>query len=168
MISRRLVLRSKKSLGNALTASVLASLGLAGPAYAATICTVTATTVSFGIYLPLSSVPDDSTGTISVDCRQGLGKISYTIALSTGSSGTFAARTLRLGSDTLNYNFFTDAARTLVWGNGLNGSTIVSDSYVAPGSGANLRSYTVFGRVPARQNVRAGQYADSITVTVDY
>lgn len=28
--------------------------------------------------------------------------------------------------------------------------------------------HTVYGRVPARQNVRAGGYADSLTVTVSF
>lgn len=130
-------------------------------------CTVTATGVSFGSYDPLSQVDNGSTGTIRVFCTLilALGG-SFTIDLSTGASGSYSQRTLTKGASTLAYNLFSDSAYGQVWGNGTGGSTQVSQTFTS------LlivdRTLTVYGRIPAGQNVPAGAYADTIIVTVTY
>lgn len=98
-----------------------------------------------------------TTGTVEVSCGASA---SYTISLSAGF-GTFASRVMTGGASQLDYNLFTDSQRVTVWGDGTAGSTTVS----ATGTGA---SYTVYGLIPARQNVPAGSYSDTITVTVTY
>jgi spore coat protein U-like protein len=130
-------------------------------------CTVTATGVSFGTYNMLTAAPNDATGTVRVTCILLLDLAgSFTVDLSPGVSGSYTARTLRNGANSLTYNLYTDAARTQLWGNGTGGSNRVTQNF----AGLLLvdRSYTVYGRIPALQNVRSGAYSDTIVVTVTY
>jgi hypothetical protein len=62
-----------------IRAASLAVLLLLVPAAAQAHCSVTATPVNFGIYLPFSATPTDSTGSVKVDCVVGVG--DYTISL---------------------------------------------------------------------------------------
>lgn len=130
-------------------------------------CTTSASGISFGSYDPLSSSPVDSTGTVTVDCTfaVALGG-TYTISLSTGGSGSYAARWLSLAGGHLNYNLYTTNARSTIWGNGTGSQTVTG----APLSGlfSNSQIFTVYGRIPGAQNVPAGSYNDMITVTVTY
>ncbi|HXE80604.1 MAG TPA: spore coat U domain-containing protein [Vicinamibacterales bacterium] len=127
-------------------------------------CTVSATGVSFGSYDILSPTPDDSTGSIVILCSPGDKNIQ--VSLSTGSSGTYTARTLVNGSDVLLYNLYSDAARTVVWGDGTGGTSVL----LIPNwtGGRKPKTYVIYGRMPAQQNAAAGTYADSIVVTVDF
>jgi len=120
-------------------------------------CNVSTIGVAFGSYNVFNSSPADITGSVSVTCNKSS---SYSVSLSSGS-GTFSSRTLRNGSNVLNYNLFSDPTHLTIWGDGSGGTVTVSAAAL---SGA----YTVYGRVPARQNVRAGAYSDSITVTVTF
>lgn len=132
-------------------------------------CTVSATGVTFSNYDPSSLL--DGTGNITVICT-GLISVSvnYTISLSTGSSGSYSARQMTSGGYVLQYNLYTAPSRSdvdQIWGDGSGVSSVVSDGY----SLALLivtRNYPVYGRIPAGQNVAAGLYGDTITVTVVY
>lgn len=130
-------------------------------------CTVTATGVSYGTYDTLAPSSDDASGSVRVRCTLLVALSgSFTIDLSAGSSGSYAGRTMRSGAQILPYNLYTNAARTQVWGNGTGGSARVTQSF----SGLLVvdRSVPVYGRIPSRQNVRAGAYSDTIVVTVTY
>ena len=72
-------------------------------------CTVSATPVSFGLYVPTLGTPTDSTGTVSVDCAWSIG---FSVALSTGASGSYSTRQMRNGTARLSYQLYADAART--------------------------------------------------------
>lgn len=131
-------------------------------------CTVSATPVSFGSYNVFNASPLDATGTITVHCTGLVGlPVSYTIKLSTGLSGSYAPRKMANGANRLNYNVYTDATRLTVWGDGSAGTSFVSDSYLLVLFGVT-RNYTVYGRVPALQNVAVGSYSDNITVTLTF
>lgn len=138
--------------------------------FAAADCSVTASSFSFGNYNPLDTLPRDSSSTINVQCSL-IGLLSltvaYTLSLSTGSSGSYSLRTLAGPGSPLGYQLYADAARLLVWGNGSSGTVTVSDSYLL-GLGIVSRNYPIYGRLPADQQVGAGTYADSITVTLDF
>jgi spore coat protein U-like protein len=54
-----------------------------------------------------------------------------------------------------------------IWGNGTGSTVSVSDSYTV-GLVAVTRNYAVYGRLLPLQNVSAGLYSDTLTVTVDY
>lgn len=79
-----------------------ASLLPAGALWAAN-CTVTATSVAFGRYDPLTATPRNRNGRISVTCS---GNGTFTVALSTGQSGSYNPRYMLGGSanDQLDYN----------------------------------------------------------------
>lgn len=140
---------------------LLEALILLLPVAARAQCTVTAAPVSFGTYVPFSATPDDATGSVRVACSNFSG--GYTIALGSGG-GTISARRMASGSATLQYQLYTTAARTTVWGNGTGGSVVVSGSCFFLCS----QIYSVHGRIPARQVARPGTYVDTITVTVTF
>lgn len=153
-----------------ILAAFLMLLTGAGPAAASLAsCTASATPVNFGAYDPLALGDTPSTGSVTVTCNLVLGLsllVGYTIKLSAGS-GSFAARTLRSGGNAIQYNLYTNAGYGTVWGDGGAGTGQVSDGYLL-GLANATRNYPVFGRIPARQMVGAGAYADSIVVTISY
>jgi len=120
-------------------------------------CSLSAQGVSFGSYDVFSNVALDSTGNIDVTCDVSS---SYSISLSQGG-GSYALRAMANGAHRLDYNLYTDATRTTVWGDGNGNTAIVS------GSGTT-GNHTVYGRIPARQNAYVGGYIDTITVTLTF
>lgn len=127
-------------------------------------CLVAATDLDFGTYD--GSAAKAATADLKVRCTKGL---PYTVKLSTGG-GTFAQRLLSNGTDTLQYNLFTTAGFASVWGDG-SGSTVT-----VPGNGLGLsvnaeQLHVVHGSLPnsaVNQDAPVGNYADTITVTVEY
>lgn len=68
----------------------------------------------------------------------------------------------------LNYNLYADGAHTLIWGDGTGGTSTVSDSYTLPAS-SSTRDYTVYGRISgAQSSAVAGNYLDTVLITVTY
>jgi spore coat protein U-like protein len=129
-------------------------------------CTISATGVPFGNYDPQSGSNDDGAGTIDVGCHPS--DAAPTVSLSAGSSGTFSARTMLSGGNSLNYNLYTTSARNVVWGDGFGGTVTVT--LTGGNVSGGVRSYTrsVFGRIPGGLNVPAGFYGDTITLTVTF
>jgi len=132
-------------------------------------CTIAASTFNLGTYAPLSGSATSGTGTVSVTCSALLAglNVSYVISLNAGSSGTFTARTMQFSSYNLNYNIYTTAAHTTVWGDGTAGTGTISDSYNLALT-STTKNYTTYGLIPASQNVKPGTYSDSITATVTF
>ena len=131
----------------------------------ATQCTVGAADLNFGTVDPLGGNVDQTT-TVTVRCTKNT---SYTIGLNAGTTtgATLAQRLMANGSDTMNYNLYTDAGRTTVWGNSAAAPAWVSGAGAGMGSPQVL---TVYGRVPSGQtNLAVGSFAETaITVTVTY
>jgi spore coat protein U-like protein len=138
-----------------------AGLGLAPRAEAA--CTVSASAVSFGSYSVYAAGAATSTATVTYNC--GNKDKNIEIDLSAGSSGSFTTRTLKQGTDALNYNLYTDAALTNIWGDGTGGTDTYTKFNPANGVGVNV---TIYGRVPPLQDVRVGAYTDSIVATINF
>lgn len=152
----------------AVACGVALWLGGTGTAWALT-CSLSAIATSFGVYAPFSAMPLDSAGSVTVTCEGLLGLlVSYEVQLSTGSSGSYAPRRLNGPGYQLDYNLYIDAARSSVWGDGSGGTTTVSDNYTLSVLFSVVRNYTVYGRMPAGQNVAPGSYTDTITVTINY
>ncbi len=128
----------------------------ASPAQAV-VCSASTQSVAFGNYNSLSSSPLDGVGDIAVTCDAAT---SVTISLSTGT-GTYAARKMTRGVDQLTYNLYSDATRLLVWGDGSGSTSTV-------GAVITSVNFTVYGRIPGSQNIPAGSYSDTITVTLTY
>ena len=135
------------------------ALAVATPVAWAAKCTVSTTGLNFGTYDVFSTLNDDITATITVNCTN---KAPYSIWLSSGS-GTFASRTLTKIGSVLAYNLYLDPTHLTIWGDGTGGTGTFSGT----GTGTNVGT-TVYGRIPARQNVAVGSYSDLITVTVTF
>lgn len=147
----------------------------AGPAQAATAtttfpvtatvltaCVVTATPLIFGNYDPTSATPLDASSSIAVLCTLGT---SFTVGLNAGttSGATVTTRQMTNGSDTLNYALYRETGRSNNWGN-----TPGTDTPPATTAPLLAAPFTVYGRIPAGQNVGFGAYTDTVTVTVTY
>ena len=130
------------------------------PAAHAAVCTVSTSGLNFGNYDVFSTLNDDVTGTINVDCDSGT---NYSILLSSGTSGTFSSRSMTNGTYVLGYNLFTDPTRLTIWGDGSSGTSTFSGS----GTGSNIGT-PVYGRIPAGQNAFVGTYNDVVVVTVTF
>jgi spore coat protein U-like protein len=137
----------------------LLACALATPLARGAQCNVSTTGLNFGSYDVFSTLNDDVTATINVNCHSG---VAYSIWLSSGS-GTFAARTLTNAGKLLTYNLYLDPTHLTIWGDGSAGTGTISGT----GRGTNIPT-PVYGRIPARQNVRAGTYSDVITITVNF
>ena len=139
------------------------------PGVADAACSVSATAVGFGGYDTLSPLNDDATGTVTVTCSGLLSVlVSYEILLSKGGAGTYTPRRMASGSNTLNYNLYSNITRTTIWGDNTGGSSRVTGSILVQLLVPTSNPHTVFGRIPALQNVASGSYTDSITVTLNY
>ena len=141
--------------------AALLALIAAAPAPA---CTISSAGVAFGAYNPRATGADDVTGTISVACAPSVS--APVVQLSTGQSGSYSTRRLEAGSWDLNYNLYTNTARTTVWGNGTGGSQSQTLSGGTVSGGQRRFSRTVYGRIPALQNVGVGSYSDTVVMTV--
>ena len=157
----------------ALAIMALATTAVARPAQAGADCSITSVGLNFGLYDLASIQPDDVAATVTVTCvyvAPGATNVSYTLAFSNGLYGTDAMNR-RLGSSAgrLEYNVFTDSARSHVWGTGSSGTVVASGSMtVGPGVGNGTRTatHTVYGRMPALQDAPPGDYLDSLVVTL--
>jgi spore coat protein U-like protein len=125
-------------------------------------CIVNANPLNFGNYDPTAATPLDGTTTLSVLCTVGT---SFTVGLSAGAStgATVTTRKMTNGANVLSYALYQEAARTNNWGN-----TPGTDTPPATTAPVLPTSLTVYGRVAAGQNVVAGAYNDTVTVTVNY
>jgi spore coat protein U-like protein len=124
-------------------------------------CTLGSQSVVFGNYNPLNGSAIESVGYVNVNCDNGT---PYTIRLSAGG-GSFSPRRMANGAHTLDYNLYTDTARTTVWGDGIAAGTV---SVSSSGTGATV-DHPVYGRIPGSQtSAYIGGYTDTITVTLTF
>lgn len=122
-------------------------------------CTISATNISFGTAGVLSTALA-AAGAISARCTNG---DAFRIALNGGSSGSVATRTLQRqgGGGAVSYQLYTDSARSVPWGDGSAGTSMVTGT----GSG-NTQAINVYAKVPAQATPSPGTYSDTITATI--
>jgi spore coat protein U-like protein len=157
----------------ALGAGNAALAGTAGDnlAVSATVidnCTISTSAIAFGNYDPIvgnATANLDGTGSVTVTCT--LDDVVQ-ITLGQGANadaGSTAAAPLRQmsdgASDFLSYSLFSDASRSVVWG---DDATVDQE---ATGTGA-ADAHTVYGRVSSGQNKPAGSYTDTVAATVTF
>lgn len=150
--------------------------GLAAPAFAQTAtttlavsasvaknCSISTTAVAFGSYDPVvanATTPLDASGSVVVTCTKGAGT---RIDLGLGGNASGSTRRMQGGTDFLTYELYSDSTHTTVWGSGVGaGQTIAT----APNK--NPRTFTVYGRVAAGQDVGAASYADTVVATINF
>jgi spore coat protein U-like protein len=126
------------------------------------VCQVTALDLDFGIYV----------GAVGSPARLGSTQMmvtytpntSYSVGLNEGTTAgaTINQRKMASGTNTLNYQLYSDSARSVIWGN-----TPGTDTVTGVGNGLAV-DHTVYGSLPGGQAVPAGDYADTITLRVYY
>ena len=134
-------------------------------------CTVSASGIAFGAYNPLNAAGDSAVGSWSVVCNaigSGSATVAGTLTLSTGSSASYATRTLRSGTNILRYNIYLTSAHAQIIGDGTGGTYAPSDSGTVTAGQVYQVTGSMYGFMPALQDVPAGSYSDSIVVTVTY
>jgi spore coat protein U-like protein len=153
-----------------LAAALLWAVPLAAPA--ATVCTGSSMSMSLGTYIGDTATPVDSIGTFTLACTRNGGPQNITVTMAMGASannGSIANRVLRSPSwpDLLPYNLYRDASRLAVWGE-TAGVDTMAVALAIPNNSTRNATFTIYGRIPGLQNVHAGTYGDTLTVTVDY
>lgn len=104
-----------------------------------------------------------STATISYECSKSAQAKTVVIWINKGLyAPSNTPRRMSSGSDYLNYNLFLDASHTAVWGDP-NPNQYVN----APANGVPYQ-VTIYGFIPAEQDVSAGIYSDSLVVTLNW
>lgn len=107
-------------------------------------CLVSASDLNFGDYVP-STGDVDAQAAVTVRCTRGT---SFQVALSGGATpgSSISQRLMASGVNTLQYNLFTNAARTSLWGDGTTGVQVAGT-----GNGLSIGSaqtLDIFGRLP--------------------
>jgi spore coat protein U-like protein len=147
-------------------AAITAPVDLAVTASVKASCSVNAASINFPAYDPIA---DDSASRsaqtdLSITCTKGHGA---NIALGIGANHDGTSRRMKnvLSADFIAYGLYQDATMTIPWG-----STIGTDtaSYVGKGKTADTTSVTVYAMIGAGQDAVAGDYADTVTITINY
>jgi spore coat protein U-like protein len=125
-------------------------------------CTITANPVNFGTYDVFSSTDLPSTGTVRYQCTN-LWWSNVTVYLSKGSAPNNNPRQMARGADRISYNLYLDAAHTQIWGD----PSPYSYSHFYWWGNADV-TLTIYGLIPALQDVTRGSYSDSVTATVNF
>lgn len=132
---------------------ILCAIAVVAPGEAqAESCAIDTEAVLFDPYDTLSGLPSNGVGAVHVSCD---GAYDLTVGLGGGD-----VRAMESGGDRLEYGLYADPARLIPWGDGSGGA-----ERSATGPDARL---TVYGRIPANQNVAAGTYTDTVVVTVSF
>ena len=132
-------------------------------------CTASATPTAFGSYNTFSGTATDTTATVTVTCNALVSiAVVYTVKLNGGLGGAIGTRRMSNGVSSLFYQLYTNTGRTTVWGDGTGGSQYVLDGYLLQVATPVIKSYTVYGRISALQNVTYGSYTDTVTILLSY
>lgn len=117
--------------------------------------------ISFASYNVFSSSANTSgVGSLTLKCGNEE-HASNEVTLSTGQSNNYATRFMKSGTNRLNYNLYTNVSRTVVWGNGTGGSSVMK-------ADKNTTTLTIYGLIPSGQDAAFGSYQDTITATVEF
>ena len=103
----------------------------------------------------------DATNSIDINCTVGT---PYSVSLDNGSSGGAGplSRLMAAAGNTVTYQIFQNAARSIAWGD-LIGTNTISGT----GTGV-VQNLTGYGRVPVQVTPIPGTYTDTVIVTVTY
>lgn len=161
------------------SAVIVGSAGLSATSYAATgtatmtvsttvanSCTISAGAMTFGAYDTTSAVALTATADVTSTCTSG-GAATITLSQGTGTTSGDSSDTSPLrqmtdgGTQSLDYNLYTDVARGTVWGN------TIATGVAVTGTGSAVAT-TVYGDIDPGQSVASASFSDSVTVTLTY
>ncbi len=133
-------------------------------------CTIATTPIAFGNYDPVAANAGaaahlDSTGTVDVACTRGTPglRIDLNVGANAGGAST-TTRAMTAGAGLfLDYDLFSDNGYASLWGSGAGSGVTLT-----PPANKNVRSTTVYGRVPGAQDAAAGVYNDTVVATINF
>lgn len=133
-------------------------------------CSISATPLAFGRYVPYAGFPSDFTTTISLICTtSGSTPVAFRGTVTLTGRGGPDGRQLTDGANVLRYQLYVDPARTVAWGQGGAGGGSIPVSGVVGPTTPLRQELMVYGRILARQaTARVGHYADQITAVLNY
>ncbi len=119
-------------------------------------CTIKATGVNFGNY---NTAVRKVVGTVTVTCTKN---VSYAIALNQGlgTGATVTNRSMKSGSNVLGYGLYTDAARSINWGDS------AGTNWVTGRGTGRAQKHNIYAEVPANEYSNVATYSDTITASV--
>lgn len=133
---------------------------------AATNCTLTVTPISFGKFNALNRSATTVVGQLHVLCTGP--SETFAISLSTGDSGSYNPRLLKSASTgaLLQYNLYTDANHTLIWGDGTGGTSVVT-GMTGNCAHPNGCIFLIYGNIPPNQSTAnaASDYQEQNQIT---
>lgn len=149
------------------------ALCVAAPnAHAVVSCTIAAlSSAAFGSYNPFSASNLDGVATATINCTSTKSSETATISVtaSAGTSGSFASRQMQgPGANRLNYNLYIDVNRTQIFGTGASGTFADTGSTTVGSGSPSSLTETIYGRIPAGQDVGTGAYSDVLIYTVNF
>lgn len=127
-------------------------------------CEITFNNINHGTVTTLASNNDAASAGDNITCSFA---DTYSIALNVGTGGgTYGTRTLANGANTLNFNVYSDAGRTTVWGDGSAGAPALVGTSTG---GGTPNALTVYSRVLGGQTGKPeGTYSSTITATATF
>ncbi|WP_277968047.1 spore coat protein U domain-containing protein [Sphingomonas echinoides] len=163
-----LLFRPFRIVAAALLLTILGMVGWVGPAQAQS-CAISAVPMAFGAYNPLTKAAVNTTATVTTTCTALIIAGTYSIAIGAGQGATPATRYLDNNGNRLNYQIYTDAARTRVAGDGVAGTSMVTGT-IAPLVGliTASRTDTLYGTIAGGQSAVPGSYGDTIILQLTY
>lgn len=112
--------------------------------------------LAFGAYDPASITPALAQTTASVTCTL---LTDYELTIDDGVNT--GRRMKDAGTNYLDYDVYSDVARLLAWPS-------VAPGVAGVGLGLSAVPHLIYGSIPAGQDVPAGSYADTLTLTVTW
>jgi spore coat protein U-like protein len=144
---------------------LLPSIGLAGSAPLEVRVTVidscaidSVSTLQFPSYTANSAQAVVGKADMLVHCAAGT---PVEISLDAGENASGGLRRMRNGDSLIQYNLYTDSGYGTVWGNASFGEGPLAATILF-----NSSIFTIRGRIPAAQAVPAGNYSDTVTITM--
>ncbi len=127
------------------------------------VCLIGNATLAFGPYDPTVAAGATASTTVTLTCSLGtLFNIGMNAGI--GLGGTTTLRVMTSASGTLLYGLFPDPSLAINWGNTLGTNTVSGTSSLT----TLVNIINIYGLIPAGQAAPAGNYADTVTMTVTY
>lgn len=126
-------------------------------------CTIHSNDLNFGPYSTLAPQPNTANTHIEVTCDPP-DQINLVQLFISDGRARAEDRIMSRGLSDLHYNIYTDSAYRRIAGDGSNG-TVAPVRIVWASGRATFRLY---GKIPARQTVEAGQYDDRLRLTIEF
>jgi len=149
--------------------STTTSSGSTWTATVAANCNISTSALNFGSVSSTIASNVDASATVTAKCTN---TTPYSIGLDNGANASGAQRRVRLAATAnfVNYNLYTDSARSNAWKTSTATTSCTggaSTCALGTGTGSN-QSVTVYGRIPPQTATAAGLFTDTVVVTVTF